>query len=502
MNDKITSLHSTFSVNGEVSDDDTRFISVTIDVLHAGLNFNESFFSKEVVDSCIDSIKNTPILGFVRYNEKSNENDFKGHERILTRTSNGITDRYVGSAYGLIPESCNPRWYTKVCQDGEEREFLQVDALLWTKFSDCTNIMERDLEKSESMELEVSSIEGDEDEKGIFHFTKFRFNGCCLLGDDVPPAMTGANVKVNDVQFSFNDFMNNIQSELNDKFEAFSKLVNKISEQGGVSDMPNSNSNYSQTVLEQFEDIAAMVSGLEKTTNRWGDSVPRYSLVDIQDNEVIVVDGKDNYRYYGFPFTVNGDAPVIDYTNGGKRKKVRYEDYEENAQAPAGAFDFGSYIASIEESSFEKISEFETKLEEATSKVAEVEQAKDAVEAEYAQVKAEYDEIKPKYDEYVQAETQREADELSAQKDAKFAEYEDVLGENADFAALKEKKDEMSVDDIEKECAVMFVKASRSNKINFSKTDINSAVVGVFNDDDGSDENYVHTKYGNIRRSR
>lgn len=239
MDNKFNSLHSTFSVNGEISDDDTRFLNITIDVLHTGENLNKSFFSKEVVDDCIDSIKNTPVLGFIKYDKFAQEADFKGHEYVLTRTENGIEDKYVGSAYGVIPESCNPRWFTKMCSDGVEREFLQVDALLWEKFSDSTDIVERDGEKAQSMELAVSSVEGDEDEDGIFHFEKFKFDGCCMLGDSVEPAMVDANVKVKDVQFTSDDFVKEIQSELNEKFTKFTKLVKDKDEQGGVRNMPN-----------------------------------------------------------------------------------------------------------------------------------------------------------------------------------------------------------------------------------------------------------------------
>ena len=196
MINKTTSLHSTFSVNGEVSNDDTRFLNITIDVLHTGENLNGSIFTKEVVDSCVDSIKNTPVLGYIKYDRVAQEKDFKGHEHVLTRTENGVEEKYLGSAYGVIPEACNPRWITKTCSDGQEREFLQVDALLWEKFSDSTYIVNRDGPKAESMELEVSSVEGYEDDDGIFHFEKFRFDGCCILGNDVEPAMTDANVKL------------------------------------------------------------------------------------------------------------------------------------------------------------------------------------------------------------------------------------------------------------------------------------------------------------------
>lgn len=484
---KTASLHSRFSVNGEISDKDTRFMSITIDVLHTGENLNGSYFSKEVVDNCVDSIKNTPVLGFVKRDKYTNENDFLRHEHVLTKTENGVEEFYLGHAFGVIPESCNPRWFTKLCDDGQEREFLQVDALLWEKFSDSTSILRRDSEKDQSMELNVYSVDGHEEDDGLFHFDTFQFDGCCMLGEGVQPAMTGANVKINDVQFAMDEFTKAVQSELNDKFTTFTKLVNDKTSQGGVRNMPETD--FAQTVMEQFSDMAAMVNEHATTKNRWGDDVPRYYMADIQDNEVIVVDSADNYRYYGFTFTINGDKPEIDFENG-SRKKIRFENYEEGSAVPEGGFEFGEHIAKIEEAAFEKVSAAE-------EKVSEAEQAKEQVETDYAQVKADFDEIKPKYDEYVLDEEKRKNDEINAAKDAKFAEYEDELSEVAEFAALKEKKDELSVDDIEKECAVLYVKANRS-KSNFSAQNDGAAVVGVMNDSDDEANCWVSTKYGRI----
>ena len=69
------------------------------------------------------------------------------------------------------------------------------------------------------------------------------------------------------------------------------------------------------------------------------------------------------------------------------------------------------------------------------------------------------------------------------------------MAENADFAALKERKGELSVEDIEKECAVLYVKINRT-KTNFSKNN-SGAVVGIMDDGDDTD-GFVQTKYGNI----
>lgn len=237
-------------------------------------------------------------------------------------------------------------------------------------------------------------------------------------------------------------------------------------------------SDFANTMMQQFEDISHIVASQETVKDYWGDDVPRYYAVDVQDDEVIVVDAGDSYHYYGIPYTMDGDKPVLDFACG-TRKKVRYENYEDGAPAPAGVFDFGEHIASIEKKASERI---------------------ESVESDYSAVKSELDEIKPKYDEYVAADEKRATDELNAAKDAKLAEYEDALGESADFAAIKDKKDELSVDEIEKECAVLYVKNIRAAKTNFSKNP-SSPAVGIINDgDDDTPDGYVKTKYGDIKR--
>ena len=336
-----------------------------------------------------------------------------------------------------------------------------------------------------------NSIDGYE-ENGLFHFTKFSFRAACILGSDYEPAMINSTVEV---QFAMTDFVKSLQSELNDKYSAFTKFVNDnafteikmVNENniGGIETMPNTDFS---TVLQQFKNISDTIAQHEYIMDRWGDSYPRYYAVDIQENEVIVVDRMNNYNYFSFSFAMNGDSVEIDFESA-KRKKISYEDYVEGNDAPEGVFEFGKHIEEIENAAF-------TKIEEANAKIEEAERAKVEAETNYSQIKNDYNEIKPKYDAYVQADEQRKVAEINAQKDAKFAEYEDVLSENADFVALKERKDELSVDEIEKECAVLYVKVNRT-KSNFSKSNGTSAVVGVVNEDNVLD-GYIHTKYGNI----
>ena len=499
MKDKNISLPISFSVNNEISDGNNRFVNVTIDVLHTGLNYNGSIFSKEVVDENIDTIKNTPILGFI-CKDSLESKDFKGHEYIITKTDkDGITRKYIGSAYGVIPESCNPRWITKTTDTGIEREFLQVDGILWSKFKDATDIMLEDVEKPESMELYPYDIDGYEDEDGNFVFSRFSFDGCCILGTTVEPAMENAKIEV---QFTMSDFVKSIQSELNDKFTAFTKMVNeKIN--GGVEIMENID--FTQTLLSQFEDISAIVREHEKFTDRWGYECSRYYAVDVQENEVIVVDSKNNYNYFGLSFTMNGDKAEIDFETA-KRKKLRYEDYEEGSSIE-GAFDFGKHIAEIDDAAFAKVeeanakvSEAESKVSEYEAKVSEFETAKNEIEENYNQIKAEFEEMKPKYEVYVEAEQARIAAELDAQKEAEFAKYETVLADNVEFAALKGKKDEMTVREIESECAILFARKNLA-QTNFSKVSDGVMTAGLVQSNEK--EGFVYSeRYGYVPTKR
>ena len=75
MGNLLNRLPVTFEKTGEVNGKDTRFINVTIDVLHTGDNLNGSTFSKEVVDTALESIKNTPILGYIE-ESKAGDLDF------------------------------------------------------------------------------------------------------------------------------------------------------------------------------------------------------------------------------------------------------------------------------------------------------------------------------------------------------------------------------------------------------------------------------------------
>ena len=491
------SLPVMFQKIDDINDESKRFIKVKIWLLHLGQNFNGSVFEKEVVDKAIPTLQYVPIVGFIKDNgDKNNTEDFSDHHYIIVKTKNGKELKYVGSAYGVIlsSEDNNAHYEERLCDDGETRTFLVVDGIMWDMFEDSAEIMKRDIVKSHSMELwdDEDSYDGYEDENGLFHFTKFSFRAACILGDKYSPAMINSTVEV---QFTVSDFIKRIQEELNNKYMEFTKINSNSTQnqntnftQGGNEKMSNSNTDF-QTTIEQFEDISNIVSQSEMMIDRWGDSISRYRLVDIQDSEVIVQDRK-NYGFYGCSYTVSGDKPVIDFESA-KRKKIVYEDYVDGTQPSETTFDIGVDITQIEEKAFQKV-------EEANEKVSAVQADYTAIKAEYTEIKAMYDEIKPKYDAYVQDEQVRNKAAEVAEKNQIFTKFESALKDNADFISLKEDfekglLEETTVTDIEMKCYAIFGKQNMGT--NFSKSE---PVKLEIMDDEIADSKIVVTKYGNI----
>lgn len=231
----------------ENEEEDSRFLKIKVWLMHTGVNYNNSSFSRKVVDAHIKTLANTPILAFIEENEDG-EQDFSDHRMVLHRTTDGGIDlKYLGAAVGVIPEDNNAKWETRVTDSGESLEYLTVEALMWTKWDEPINIMKNKGFTGQSMELN-DNYSGSWDESGVFHFESFSFFGACLLGEGVFPAMRNSTAEI---EFSKDE---NIQNTIEDKLQEFYTLFSQ--EQGGNKDMtkktPATKSTSERTVLDTF----------------------------------------------------------------------------------------------------------------------------------------------------------------------------------------------------------------------------------------------------------
>ena len=484
--------------NYELSDTDERITKVKIYLMHLGLNFNGCIFNKEVVDIAIPSLAYCPIVGFIEKDKTTGDNDFSDHRFIVTKDDKGVRQKYKGSAYGVIlsEDENNAHYEDRLCDDGETRTFLVVEGIMWNMFEDSYDIIQKDGIKSQSMELfqkDENSYDGYEDDDGNFVMTRFSFRASCILGNSYEPAMINSTVEV--VNFTMNDFVKNIQSEISDKYSLFEKMMKEQnSKVGGNKDM--SNENFSG--MSQFNDISNIVKDFEKIKDRWGDEVPRYSLVDIQDNEVIVMDRNNNWNYYGLKYSMDGDKPVIDFETA-TRKKIVFEDYSGDATVVDNTFNFGDCVTEIENTAFEKVTVAETSMNNAIAEKDEAVSAKETAETNYTEIKAELDELKPKYEEFVAAAQKKADEELCIKRDEMLAQFESVLSDCEEFATIKDNKADYSVDEIEQKCSVILFRKNKG--MNFNKQNKN-AVIGIPDTQDDEKQGYVTTKYGDIPVNR
>lgn len=530
-----------FIKKGEYESSDFRFIDVSIDVMHTGANLNKTSFTKDAINKAVPTIRNTPILGYVVDELDEEDKDFKGHEHELRITNKDVKYVYAGQAYGVIPESCNPRWIVKDDGTGIEREYLRVDGLIWTKFSDPVDIFTRDGTKNHSVELTDMAC-GPADKNGNVPVGSFKFDGCCILSTTDPsikPAMTGscvtANFSVEDITAQIRDRLYEYQAiqqnytaqndnpsdeekgdttpmNENEKNPAMTENAvaegavenpeietpaaentatkteseaapaeNAAPEEGAenaTTEVPAENtapaeegesaasSEFTLTTEQLLNEISGAL-GAYKIPSSWDpeNMVPRYWMNDVQGDEVIVIDCT-TYNLMGIPYSMNGDNVVLDVDNA-KRKKVTFEDWDEGEVLPGMSAAFTEITNTVAEMNA-KISDLTKEFTEASETIAE---------------------MKPKLEAYEKAEADAKAAEMEAKRNALFATFDEKLGADAEYIALKENK-EISYSDLETKCYALVGRKSAEFSYVPNKNNKGTVRFGVGGTQNGSDVAY------------
>lgn len=530
-----------FIKKGEYESSDFRFIDVSIDVMHTGANLNKTSFTKDAINKAVPTIRNTPILGYVVDELDEEDKDFKGHEHELRITDKDVKYVYAGQAYGVIPESCNPRWIVKDDGTGIEREYLRVDGLIWTKFSDPVDIFTRDGTKNHSVELTDMAC-GPADKNGNVPVGSFKFDGCCILSTTDPsikPAMTGscvtANFSVEDITAQIRDRLYEYQAiqqnytaqndnpsdeekgdttpmNENEKNPAMTENAvaegavenpeietpaaentateteseaapaeNAASEEGAenaTTEAPAENtapaeegesaasSEFTLTTEQLLNEISGAL-GAYKIPSSWDpeNMVPRYWMNDVQGDEVIVIDCT-TYNLMGIPYSMNGDNVVLDVENA-KRKKVTFEDWDEGEVLPGMSAAFTEITNTVAEMNT-KISDLTKEFTEASETIAE---------------------MKPKLEAYEKAEADAKAAEMEAKRNALFTTFDEKLGADAEYIALKENK-ELSYSDLETKCYALVGRKSAEFSYVPNKNNKGTVRFGVGGTQNGSDVAY------------
>lgn len=472
---------------------DNRFTYVTIWLAHVGANLNSSYFSKEVLENeLLPSLQNIPILGYIT-KDNFNEADFNGHEQRIIIDKDGVKLEYIGQAFGLIPEDNNARFETKVLENGDELEFLVVDGILWNRFENCIDIFERDGTKSQSMELEPSSIDGEFKNDGFFYFTKCSCIGACILGENATPAMQGSIIEKVDM-FSIKQSLQEMIKEYkelltsnftkggqkmdeklellkkysltkeqiqekgitDEQFEQFSieELEEKLKEFTAESEGGNSKTkskteptNFALTANQLKDELRAELRKI-KAIDDWGWEWSRYWYVDHDDNMVYAEDSEDAYRFVGFMFTVEGDYVIIDFDSK-QRVKLVFEPFEGNE--PEDVFTLASkerLETEFERSKEKEIEDLKKEFEK------EKENAIYETKKEYKDVDKKFESLKNKITELEQFKADKLQEEREQKENELFEQFTSQLTDE-ELQEVKDKKDQFTLEELEKELYVI-----------------------------------------------
>lgn len=428
-------------------------------VCYVGRNRNNSFISKETFERCMPSIYNCPIV--CRYDREADE--IGSHDVEIIKSSDGsISMVNITNPVGVIPESANYWWEEIEEDDGAIHEYLCVDALLWKRQEAYEKIKEDGI-TDESMEI---SIKEGSMKDGVYVIDRFEFTAFCLLGTAEPCYESAALMA-----FSRNDFKNQLDEMMREFKESFSigqpstEVVidqQKNSEGGeealdekralmaqyGLSeDMLDFNladfsieeltdkfeaiqkdsasgngSDESFALAEQFREELINALSEEKVETCFGE-MSRYWYMDYDSEamEVYCYD-QDDWKLYGFTYSMNGDHVVIDFESK-KRKKCAIVDFDEGVQQAAFASVYSMISAQYEDQKTQWTEKYQT--------------ASDAI----ASMEAELGELRQFKADIERATTEQEREDL-------FSQFEDLAGIEA-FEKLREHSTEYNLDDLE-----------------------------------------------------
>lgn len=160
----------------------SNLVPVKLTLLHDDLNRNSSSLSMDAIKMAEPSLKNKPILAYIRKDENG-EYDFAGHEIEITLSEDGVKTTYLERPVGIIPESTKVEYISK---DG--KIYATCNGYIYKDYSNETlELIEKTNGKCVSVELSVE--DGHIDMDSIFHITKFDYLGVTILSDDVTPGM-------------------------------------------------------------------------------------------------------------------------------------------------------------------------------------------------------------------------------------------------------------------------------------------------------------------------
>ena len=387
----------------DVVDLNKSFAAAKCLVCYTGRNRNYSDIGRQKIIDAIPSIKNIPVVG--RYDV--DKDDFGSHDVKVVNKKDGIDIVNATIPFGVVPESAN-QWFETRIVDGEEKECFFTDVVLWKRQHGYEHIAKAGT-ISESMEIDVSEYMIDQD--GYCIIDKFQFEALCLLGESVEPCFENACV-----QMYSNEIVSDFKLQFSEMLREFKELNQSSTTVTDVTmEVDIDKNNGGSTMAEEIKN---------EVVDEVTETVVEETLEETVENTV-----------------ENVAEEVVEETTDETTEEIVDETVEENK----------------EDASTEEV------VEETTEETV-VEESNEDYSVLYSELKEKYDALENEVVSLREYKQTKESEERKCAEDALFADYEETIGETEEFKSLKEKASEFSLDALKKECLCIVGMYSMTNK--------------------------------------
>ena len=417
------------SVYGDVTSYNEVLSKARCRIFYVGANRNGTFITEEFAEKLVATLPYVPVKGIY----DTMKDDFTDHGR----------ERYEGRIYGIVPENPNFAWEKHLDVDGVERTYACADVFLFTGLykQEAFDI----IDKSQSMELYADSIEGEWqyiNGKRFFVFTEGRFLGLQALGEDYEPCFEGA---------SFYTLVDSVKTLMDDlgKTNIFQKQ-----ELGGEKNM-----NFKLSDNQKYNMIWTL---LNPNFNEENGYVMDYAVCDVYDNYAVVFGFKEQ-AYERAYYTKNDETDSLTVDKMESCYIIDVNEEEKRALDVLHAMNSDTYekVDEVVTGLQNKVEEFNSKKEEMDSTIATLQQDKEKLEADLATATENYtkslEAIETLENEAAELNEFKAATELK-EKEAVIDKYVTLLDEEQ-LESFKEKIDEFTKEDLDKELAFVLVQS-------------------------------------------
>lgn len=425
--DNVTTF--SLSIYGDITNYNEVLSKARCRIFYTGANRNGTFITEEFAEQLVSTLPYVPVKGIY----DNMKDDFTDHGR----------ERYEGRIYGIVPENPNFAWEKHLDTDGVERTYACADVYLFTGLykQEAFDI----IEKSQSMELYADSIEGEWqyiNGKRFFVFTKGRFLGLQALGEDYEPCFEGASF------YTLVDSVKTLMEDLKD--------TNMFQKQnlGGEKHM-----NFKLSDNQKYNMIWSL---LNPRFNEENDYAMDYAVCDVYDAYAVVFKFETS-TYERAYYTKNDETDSLAIDKMEACYIIDVNEEEKRALKALHVMNNNTYerIDEIVDELNNKVDSFNSKNEENESTIATLQQDKERLENELEEANGNYtaalETIENLTSEKDALAEFKAAAELK-EKEAVIDKYATLLDEE-DLNSFKEKIDEFTKEELDKELAFVLVQS-------------------------------------------